>query len=144
MKTQLTVNSKGLIIHKSRHVRGSTHDYNLYKHSHPKLPSKVRSGLDLGYLGILDDYPNLNCVLPIKKNPGRGKVGVKAPELSGEQKAFNRELASERVVVEHVNSWVKKFLIWGGEFRNRLKRYDIMTDIVSGLTNFRILGSLAF
>ena len=119
------------------------HDYALYRYSHPKLPSKVRSGLDLGYLGIKDDYPNLNCVLPIKKkNPGRGKVGVKAPELSAEQKAFNKELASERVVVEYTNSRVKKFLIWGGEFRNRPKRYDVMTDIVSGLINFRILGSL--
>ena len=109
------------------------------------MPSQVQSGLDLGYLGIADDYPNLNCVLPIKKkNPGRGKVGVKAPELSVEQKAFNREFASERVVVEHTNSRVKKFLIWGGEFRNRPKRYDVMTDIVSGLVNFRILGSLTF
>jgi hypothetical protein len=145
VKTQLTVNSKGLIIHKSPHVRGSTHDYALYKHSHPKLPSKVRSGLDLGYLGIVDDYPNLNCVLPIKKkNPGRGKVGVKALELSLAQRAFNREFASERVVVEHTNSRVKKFLIWGGEFRNRAKRYDVMTDIVSGLVNFRILGFLTF
>ena len=107
------------------------------------MPNKVRSGLDLGYLGIKDDYPNLNCVLPVKKkNPGRGKVGVKAPELSVEQKAFNKELASERVVVEHTNSRVKKFLIWGGEFRNRPKCYDVMTDIVSGLINFRILGSL--
>ena len=145
VKTQLTVNSKGLIIHKSPHVRGSTHDYALYKHSHPKLPSKVQSCLDLGYLGIKNDYPNLNCVLPIKKkNPGRGKVGVKAQELSVEQKAFNRELASERVVVEHTNSRVKQFLIWGGEFRNRAKRYDVMTDIVCGLVNFRILGSLTF
>jgi hypothetical protein len=144
VKTQLTVNSKGLIIHKTRHVRGSTHDYALYKHSHPKLPDKVRSGFDLGYLGIVDDFPNLNCVLPIKKkNPGRGKVGVKAPELSVEQKAFNRELARERVVVEHTNSRVKKFLVWGGEFRNRPKRYGIVTDIISGLVNFRILGSLA-
>jgi hypothetical protein len=143
VKTQLTVNSKGLIIHKSHHVRGSTHDYALYKHNHPELPSKVRSGLDLGYLGIKVDYPKLNCVLPIKKkNPGRGKIGVKAPELSPDQKAFNKELASEHVVVEHTNSRVKKFLIWGGEFRNRLKRYDVMTDIVSGLINFRILGSL--
>lgn len=143
VKTQLTVNSKGLIVHKSRHVRGSTHDYALYKHSHPKLPDKVRSGYDLGYLGIKADFPKHNCVLPFKKkNPGRGKVGVRAQELSAEQKAFNRELASERAVVEHTNSRVKKFLIWGSEFRNRTKRYDIMTDIVSGLINFRILGSL--
>jgi hypothetical protein len=144
VKTQLTVNSKGLIIHKTRHVRGSTHDYALFKRSHPHLPDKVCSDFDLGYLGVKEDYPTLMCLLPFKKkNPGRGKVGVKAQELSVEQKAFNRTLASERVVSEHTNSRVKKFLIWGGEFRNRAKRYDVVTDIVSGLVNFRILGSLA-
>ena len=26
------------------------------------------------------------------------------------------------------------------EFRNRLRNYDLMTDIVSGLVNLRILG----
>jgi len=144
VKTQLTVNSKGLIIHKTRHVRGSTHDYALYKRSHPHLPDNVCSDFDLGYLGVKEDYPKLMCMLPFKrKNPGRGKVGVKAQMLSEEQKAFNKAFASERVVVEHTNSRVKKFLIWGGEFRNRPKRYDVVTDIISGLVNFRILGSLA-
>lgn len=143
VKTQLTVNAKGLIVHKTSHVKGSMHDYALYQRSHPHLPSNVRLGLDLGYLGIKADYPNLNCVLPIKrKNPGRGKRGVKAQELSAEQKASNKELASERVIVEHANSWVKKFRIFGDEFRNRLKRYDLVTDIVCGLVNFRIAGKL--
>ena len=68
--------------------------------------------------------------------------GVKAKALSVEQKAFNKAFARERVVVEHVNSRVKKFLIWGGEFRNRLKHYDVMTDIVCGLLNFRISGTM--
>jgi hypothetical protein len=143
VKTQLTVNKQGLIIHKSAHVRGSMHDYTLYKLSHPHLPDKVRQYFDLGYLGIRDDYPKLNCVLPIKKkNPGWGKIGAKAGELSVEQKAFNKELAKERVVVEHTNSRVKKFRIFGDEFRNRLKGYDVMTDIVCGLVNFRIAGKL--
>jgi len=144
VKTQLTVNAKGLIVHKTNHVKGSMHDYALYKRSHPQLPSNVRLGLDLGYLGIKDDYPKLNCMLPIKKkNPGRGKIGVKAKELSAEQKAFNTELATQRVVVEHTNSRVKKFRIFGDEFRNRLKRYDMVTGIVCGLVNFRIAGKLA-
>jgi hypothetical protein len=41
--------------------------------------------------------------------------------------------------VEHTISRLKKFDIFGQEFRNRLKRYDAMTDMVSGLVNFRIL-----
>ena len=143
VKTQLTVNKEGLIIHKTSHVKGSMHDYTLYKHSHPHLPDNVRLDLDLGYLGIRDEYPKLNCMLPFKKkNPGRGKRGVKAQELSVEQRASNMALAKERVVVEHTNSRVKKFHIFGDEFRNRLKRYDIMTDIVCGLVNFRIAGTL--
>jgi len=143
VKTQLTVNKDGLIVHKTAHVSGSMHDYKLYKHSHPHLPSNVRLDLDLGYLGIKDDYPELNCALPFKKkNPGRGKIGVKAEELSSEQKAFNKALASERVIVEHTNSRVKKFRIFGDEFRNRLRRYDVVTGIVCGLINFRISGKL--
>ena len=35
---------------------------------------------------------------------------------------------------------MKKFRIMADEFRNRLKHYDVMTDIVSGLVNLRILG----
>jgi len=44
-------------------------------------------------------------MLPFKKkNPGRGKRGVKAEELSPEQKLFNKQFAKERVVSEHANS----------------------------------------
>lgn len=143
VKTQITVNQNGLIVHKTAHVRGSTHDYALYKHSHPDLPDNVQLGLDLGYKGIETDYPKLFCVLPFKrKNPGRGKRGMKGPELSPEQKAFNKDLSKERVVVEHTFSRLKKFHIWADEFRNRLKHYDKATDIVCGLVNFRITGTL--
>jgi hypothetical protein len=143
VKTQLTVNEDGLIVHKTGHVKGSMHDYSLYKRSHPHLPDNVRLGLDLGYPGIKADYPNVNCVVPFKrKSPGWGKRGVKADELSAEQKSFNKALSKERVVVEHTNSRVKKFRIFGDEFRNRLKNYDAMTDIVCGLVNFRIAGTL--
>ena len=143
VKTQLTVNQDGFIVHKTPHAAGSTHDYTLYKRSHPDLPDSVRLGLDLGYKGIEKDYPELNCVLPSKrKNPGRGKRGMKGPELSAEQKAFNKLLSVERVVVEHTNSRVKKFRVWADEFRNRLKHYDVMTDIVCGLVNFRVSGKL--
>ena len=143
VKTQLTVNEKGLIVHKSPHATGSTHDYSLFKRSHPCLPKEVVLGLDLGFQGILEDYPTFNALLPFKrKSPGRGKRGVKAQSLSELQKMFNKLLASVRVVVEHTNSRVKKFRIFGDEFRNRLKHYDTMTDIVCGIVNFRISGKL--
>jgi hypothetical protein len=144
VKTQITVNKDGLIVHKTRHVRGSRHDYVLFKWCHPSLPDTVCLGVDRGYDGIQNDYPTLNCEVPLKRrSPGRGKRGFKAKELTSEQKAFNRKLSKERVVVEHSISRLKKFRVMAHKFRNRLKHYDIMTGIVCGLINFRISGTLA-
>ncbi len=144
VKTQLTVNSKGAIIHKTNHARGRRHDYDIFKRNHPSLPEKVAPVVDSGYQGIRNDFPELNPIVPYKRRGrGRGHRGEKGEELTPEQKTFNRQLSKERVVVEHTISRLKKFRIMGEEFRNRLKRYDVMTDIVSGLVNLRILGTRA-
>ena len=68
--------------------------------------------------------------------------GEKGRELTPEQKAFNSQLSKERVVVEHTISRMKKFRVMADEFRNRLRHYDAMTNIVSGLVNLRILGKM--
>lgn len=133
VKTQLTVNNDGAIIHKANHARGRRHDYDIYKERHPKLPKQVESDFDLGYQGVKRDFPNLKCALPFKKEKGQ-------KELPAEQKSFNKNLAKARVVVEHTISRLKKFNIFGQEFRNRLRHYDMMTDIVSGIVNLRIAG----
>jgi len=52
-----------------------------------------------------------------------------------------RKEGRKRFVVEHAISKVKKFNIMGTRFRNRLKRYNHASDIVSGLVNFRIMRS---
>jgi len=103
----------------------------------------VQRVFDLGYKGVMNDFPDLNCVHPFKRRGrgGRGHRGEKAESLTPEQKSFNRELSKARVIVEHTISRVKKFNIFGQEFRNRLRNYDTMTDIVCGLINTRIMGS---
>ena len=143
VKTQITVNKDGLIVHKAGHARGSRHDYALFKWRHPRLPGNVSLGLDRGYDGIQNDYPELKSEVPFKRrSPGRGKRGVKAKELTSEQKTFNQKLSKERVVVEHTISRLKKFRVMAHKFRNHLKHYDAMTDIVCGIVNFRIAGTV--
>ena len=39
----------------------------MYKHNRPVTPSQVENIVDLGYLGILKDFPNVKSVLPVKK-----------------------------------------------------------------------------
>lgn len=144
VKTQVTVNQDGLMVHKSPHAAGRRHDYSVFKRSHPHLPREVRLGVDLGYDGIRRDYPDLLVDIPFKRrSPGRGRRGVKAEPLTPEQRTHNKALSRARVVVEHTIGRLKKYRIMGEEFRNRLRHYDAATDIVSGLVNLRILGSLA-
>ncbi len=73
----------------------------------------------------------------------RGGRRRKGRALTPSQKWFNRLLGKARVVVEHTISRMKKFRIVGAEFRNRLKRYNVMTDLVSALVNLRMMGATA-
>jgi hypothetical protein len=67
VKTQITVNADGLILHKTPHARGSRHDYALFKWRHPRLPDNVCLGLDLGYDGVQNDYRGFNALVPWKR-----------------------------------------------------------------------------
>ena len=132
VKTQFMVNSDGTILHKTGHERGRKHDYEIFKNNHPATPMQVVNLLDLGYMGVQNDFPTVKSVLPIRKNR-------KKSELSNEEKKYNRKHSKLRVIVEHTVSRIKKFGIMGTKFRNKLGRYDHASDIVSGLVNFRIM-----
>jgi hypothetical protein len=133
VKTQYMVNSEGiLLLHKTGHDHARINDYEIFKNKHPTTPLQVKSVLDLGYLGVQNDFPTVKSVLPFRKKRKKG-------ELSDEEKKHNRKHSKLRIIVEHTVSRIKKFGIMGTKFRNKLKRYDHASDIVSGLINFRIM-----
>jgi hypothetical protein len=136
VKTQIITNKNGLIIHITGHVHGRKHDYDLFKKKHPPIPKDVEINADLGYQGIEKDFPYLKCKMPIKRK--RGKV------LEKKDKRYNKKISKTRIVIEHVIGRLKKFRIMGNEFRNKLRRYDDMTSIVSGLINLKVMMSSGF
>lgn len=132
VKTQILVNKKGIVLHKTKHRNGKQHDYDMFKKTGPPdIPPNVEVGVDRGYQGIKKDFPQMNVKIPIKKKKGE--------ELSKKDKKDNKKLSKERVIVEHTIGRMKKFGIMGNEFRNRLKNYDTMVSIVSGLVNFSLM-----
>ena len=131
VKTQYMVNKKGEILHKSNHEEGKQHDYTVYKDVHPTTPKNVKNYYDLGYIGIEKDFPNVKTVLPVKKK--------RNTDLTEKEKMYNKRHRRQRVIIEHTICRIKKFGIMGNKYRNRLKRYDTMSDIVSGLVNYRII-----
>jgi len=131
VKTQLLTNKKGLIIHKTKHVAGRVHDYELWKRTHPSIPPDVELEGDSGYQGIQKDFSELKTRIPVKKPNGK--------KLTKKQKKHNKQLSKERVVVEHAIGKVKKFGIIGQEFRNRQNSYDTKMSVVTGIVNFRTM-----
>ncbi len=125
------VNGEGTILHKTGHDRGRIHDYEIFKNKHPTTPPQVENILDLGYMGVQNDFPTVKYVLPFRKK--------RKSELTDGEKRHNRKHSKLRIIVEHTVSRIKKFGITGTKFRNRLGRYDHASDIVSGLVNFRIM-----
>jgi DDE superfamily endonuclease len=134
VKTQLTVNSQGVIVHKTGHEKGKRHDYDIYKKNHPAAPKQVVSVFDLGYIGVEKDFPEQMSSLPNRKKRSQ-------KDLSHEEKEHNQNHSRKRIVIEHTICRMKKYRIMGDIFRNRLRNYDRISDIVSGLVNYRILAS---
>ena len=108
---------------------GSVHDFTLYKSS---LGSAVRADVkmkaDSGYQGIAAYHKNSE--IPFKKGKDR--------PLSGEENMFNRCLARERIVIEHVNREIKVFRIMSDRYRNRRRRHKLRMTLIGAIRNSEI------
>ena len=80
------------------------------------------------YQGLADYHAN--CEVPFKKGKNR--------PLTAEEKAFNRRLARERIVIEHVNREIKTFKIMSERYRNRRRRHKLRMTLLCALRNKEI------
>lgn len=94
--------------------RGKIHDFKLFKQSKIRLSQKTIIKLDLGFLGIKRLYPQAE--LPKKSS--------KYHPLTKAEKQSNKQLASERVLVEHINRECKIFRICKEQYRGKHKNYE--------------------
>jgi hypothetical protein len=69
-----------------------------------------------------------NSEVPYKKS--------KHHPLSKEEKAFNRQLARERVRIEHINRQIKTFKIMSERYRNRRRRHLLRVTIICAIRNY--------
>lgn len=77
---------------------------------------------DLGFLGVQKDFPEQKSSLPIKKE--------KDCKLSSQEKDYNRDHSKRRIAIEHAICRLKKYRIMSDMFRNKLRKYDKISDIV--------------
>ncbi len=137
VKNLYMVNNEEIILYKTRHKQtGKKHGYKIYKNNHHDTPKEVENTFDLGFLGVKEkDYPEQRSVLPIKRK--------KNQDLTlEEEKDYNKSNSKKRIVIEHAIGRLKKYMIMNDIFRNRLRKYDKVSDIVSGLVNYRIMNAM--
>ncbi len=126
-KTQLIITTAGKIICVAV-GKGRKHDFRLFKesktHLHPKLTRKA----DSGYQGIGKLHPG--STVPHKRSKKR--------PLTPDQKAYNRSISSQRVMVEHVFRKLKIFRLLAERYRNRRKRFGLRVNLIAGIVNYEL------
>ena len=96
-------------------------------------PKQVVNVSDLGYLGIEKDFPEQLSALPYKKNRNQ-------EELLQEEREHNKIHSKKRIIMEHTICILRKYMILADVFRNRLIKYNKVSDIVSGLVNYQVIN----
>ena len=78
------VNSEGLIrLHKTRHDHRRIHDYEIFKNKHPITPLQVENVLDLGYLGVQNDFPTVkSCTFHLERKGRKVNSQMKKRDIT--------------------------------------------------------------
>ena len=117
---------------------GRHHDFELVKIELNIGDRKVEVTIfvDLGYIGIVDLFPNITIKIPYKK-PRKSKSNPE-PQLSQEQKDYNKAVSKERVIVENSISGMKRYYSISNKIRTRNEKYLNNTILIcAALWNFR-------
>jgi len=106
--------------------KGGVHDFQLFKGTiRAAIIFAILLLADSGYQGLLAWHRNSR--IPFKRS--------KNHPLTKEQKAFNRELSRERIVIENINARIKTFKIMSERYRNRRKRHLLRMNLICALLN---------
>ena len=129
MKTQVVLDKTTWMIVGIQLDKGHVHDFSIYKKSAAtRIPEGVVIYADSGYQGIVEYHAN--SVIPRKK-PRGGSLGKSDKET-------NRKISRERICIEHVNRWLKRFRILKDTYRN--KRCNFWKPMYFACVEFNVAG----
>jgi hypothetical protein len=128
VKNNLITDRQGKILFLSKTAEGKKHDKKLADEENYQFPEGSKLWKDTGYQGY---EPEGVMTFQPKKKPRGG-------ELTELEKEKNKEIAKERIEIEHNISSVKRCKIVHDIFRNRKDLFeDVVMETACGLHNFR-------
>lgn len=107
---------------------GRTHDVQLLKESRCAISQKGLLLADAGYQGLADIHANSHT--PAKKS--------KLHPLTKAQKASNRALSRQRIVIENILRTLKIFRLLSERYRKRRKRFGLRFNLIAAIYNMEL------
>ena len=104
--------------------KGARHDFNLYKKTKLRIHPNIQATIDAGYVGIKKIHAN-------SEHP---KKSTKLHKLTKEDKKYNRELAKQRISIEHQNAKLKVFKLAAHHYRSH-SRFELRITLIATLIN---------
>jgi len=92
------------------------------------MAAQISALADSGYQGLTELHSNSRT--PAKK--------TKLHPLSKEQKASNRALSQERILIENIIRKLKIFRILSERYRNRRKRFGLRFNLIAAIYNMEL------
>ena len=127
MKIQLTVNGETLDICSVNIGKGREHDFSLFKKSNLRIHERIQIIADKGYQGLKQEH--MNSLIPVKK--------TKYHNLNEVEQAYNHAISQDRIKIEHVNGYLKRFKILSSKFRNERSHMKKVVRLICGIYNFQ-------
>lgn len=110
-------------------ARGKTHDFALFKREALGFSPDLACAVDSGFQGIQDHHKRAYCP----------KKASKHRPLTPNHRAYNRVLASYRIVVENIIRCLKVFRILSSVYRNHRRRFGLRFSLIAGIYNRDLL-----
>jgi IS5 family transposase len=107
---------------------GRKHDFKLFKDSKVYFQNSSKCLADTGYQGIQKLHAN-------SEHP---KKRSKKHPLTKQDKKYNQQISSDRVVIENINRDVKIFRIIAEKYRNRRKRFALRFNLIAAFYNLNL------
>ena len=127
MKAQVVADASSKDIICVNVAPGHKHDFRIFKDSKLHFAEKTQVIVDKGYQGITRLHAN--SIVP--------KKASKKHKLTYCEKLYNRLVAKCRVYIENINSYIKRFRIFSGKYRNHRRKFLLRFALICAVYNFQ-------
>lgn len=128
LKSQIIIDLFNKKIISTAFCYGSIHDFKLFMKSNTFIHPEKEIVADSGYQGLQNIHKK--TLIPFKKS--------KNNPLTKEKKEYNKFLSQVRIQVEHVFVRLKRFKILALRYRNKIRRFCLRFNLISGIYNFEL------